>query len=37
MHFEAWCSRHALDALPASPETVALYMGVLEQWNEKSG
>ena len=26
MHFEAWCSRHALDALPASPETVALYI-----------
>ena len=25
-HFEAWCRQHALMALPAAPETVALYI-----------
>ena len=27
--FTAWCDTHGLDALPASPETVALYVTVL--------
>ena len=26
LHFAAWCRRHTLDALPATPETVALYL-----------
>ena len=25
--FERWCSRHGLDALPAAPQTVMLYLG----------
>jgi integrase len=25
-HFETWCAAHGADALPASPETVALYL-----------
>jgi site-specific recombinase XerD len=25
-HFQAWCGRHALSHLPATPETVALYI-----------
>ena len=25
-HFQAWCGAHGADALPASPETVALYL-----------
>ena len=25
-HFEAWCGAHGADALPASPDTVALYL-----------
>jgi hypothetical protein len=25
-NFEAWCSRHRLTPLPATPQTVALYM-----------
>lgn len=28
-HFENWCRRHALVALPATPETVALYVTAL--------
>ena len=28
-HFESWCRRHALTALPATPETVALYITAL--------
>jgi site-specific recombinase XerD len=28
-HFESWCRRHALAALPAAPETVALYITAL--------
>src|SRR5207245_5562239 len=25
-HFEVWCAAHGADALPAAPETVALYL-----------
>jgi len=28
-HFEAWCRHHSLAALPATPETVALYITAL--------
>jgi site-specific recombinase XerD len=28
-HFDAWCRHHSLDALPATPETVALYITAL--------
>jgi integrase len=28
-HFEAWCQEHELPALPATPETVALYLAAL--------
>jgi integrase len=29
MHFEGWCRRHGLAALPSTPETVALYVTAL--------
>jgi len=29
--FAAWCERHSLTALPAAPETVALYLAALAQ------
>jgi integrase len=28
-HFDAWCTRHTLVALPATPQTVALYIAYL--------
>jgi site-specific recombinase XerD len=28
-HFAGWCERHALESLPATPETVALYLSAL--------
>jgi hypothetical protein len=28
-HFQAWCSEHHLDALPAEPLTVAMYLAAL--------
>lgn len=28
-HFATWCRKHALDALPATPETVTLYLTAL--------
>jgi integrase len=33
--FERWCRRHALDPLPASPETVALYLSARAQEGRK--
>jgi hypothetical protein len=29
-HFQAWCSEHHLNALPAEPLTVATYLAALE-------
>lgn len=31
-HFEAWCAARGLVALPASPETVAMYLADLARW-----
>lgn len=30
-HFESWCQKHGLQALPASPETVAVYVTTLAE------
>lgn len=30
-HFHAWCAEHGLDALPAAPQTVALYLTALSE------
>ncbi len=35
-HFEAWCRDHGLSSLPASPESVALYLATLAETHKAS-